>query len=269
MVRCPPHEQALADILASHGVDASTWGDGKSKTIASLHRELKEGSSTLRIDEKKRLARWVEPVFVQISYNGKVLVERTKIFPNGSQRKHSTVLAEKKWLDDATTFDAAMRGMREELGVHITKETEGLVHSPLEDICFVEHMDSASYPGIPAVYDTTFMRFNIQSGSMAERAFRNCGLPACKPFETVEQKEEGNLRLCWEWIEFHEALHSGVRGMVPPRDVDVKANGRPLWTAHCAHNIAAGYSTDSLQSSKLKHLQVHDVSPSTRTTETL
>lgn len=38
---------------------------------------------------------------------------------------------------------------------------------------------------------------------------------------------------------------------------------------HCAHNIAAGYSTDSLQSSKLKHLQVHDVSPSTRTTETL
>lgn len=24
------------------------------------------------------------------------------------------------------------------------------------------------------------------------------GLPACKPFETVEQKEEGNLRLCWE-----------------------------------------------------------------------
>ena len=32
-----------------------------------------------------------------------------------------------QWLDDATTFDAAMRGMREELGVHITKETEGLV----------------------------------------------------------------------------------------------------------------------------------------------
>ena len=34
-----------------------TWGDGKSKTIASLHRELKEGSSTLRIDEKKHLGR--------------------------------------------------------------------------------------------------------------------------------------------------------------------------------------------------------------------
>lgn len=49
--------------------------------------------------------RWVEPVFVQISYNGKVLVERTKIFPNGSQRKHSTVLAEKKARGKCVDFD--------------------------------------------------------------------------------------------------------------------------------------------------------------------
>ena len=40
--------------------------------------------------------RLVEPVFVQITYNGKVLVEKNKIFPHGSQRPHSTVLAEKK-----------------------------------------------------------------------------------------------------------------------------------------------------------------------------
>ena len=38
----------------------------------------------------------MEPVFVQITYNGKVLVERMKVFPNGSQRVHATVLAEKK-----------------------------------------------------------------------------------------------------------------------------------------------------------------------------
>jgi hypothetical protein len=43
-----------------------------------------------------RSIRWVEPVFVQITYNGKVLVERMKVFPNGSQRVHATVLAEKK-----------------------------------------------------------------------------------------------------------------------------------------------------------------------------
>ena len=49
--------------------------------------------------------RWVEPVFVQISYNGKVLVERTKIFPNGSQRKHTTVLAEKKAHGKCVDFD--------------------------------------------------------------------------------------------------------------------------------------------------------------------
>lgn len=228
VVRCPPNEQALADLLEHHEVDTSSWGDGKAKPVASLLRELKEGSCSLRIDQAKKLLRWVEPVFVQITYNGKVLVERMKVFPNGSQRVHATVLAEKKWRDDATTVDAAIRGMREELSVEISKETEGLVHSPLENICFVESMDSASYPGVAAIYDTTFMRFNIQPGSMAERAFRDCGLPACKPFETVEQKVEGPLRLCWEWLEFHEALRSGVRGMVPPRDVEKKVGGKPF-----------------------------------------
>ena len=63
---------------------------------------------------------------MQITYNGKVLVEKNKIFPKGSQRPHSTVLAEKKWPDDATLLHAALRGMREELKVEVTAETEGL-----------------------------------------------------------------------------------------------------------------------------------------------
>lgn len=46
------------------------------------------------------------------------------IWPARNSKRNSS---RAQWLDDATTFDAAMRGMREELGVHITKETEGLV----------------------------------------------------------------------------------------------------------------------------------------------
>jgi len=49
-----PAKMLIADFTWK---PSRTWGDGKSKTIASLHRELKEGSSTLRIDEKKHLGR--------------------------------------------------------------------------------------------------------------------------------------------------------------------------------------------------------------------
>ncbi|CAE7463295.1 unnamed protein product [Symbiodinium pilosum] len=114
------------------------------------------------------------------------------------RKEHCSVLAEKKALSDETAMHAAIRGIREELRVDISADTEGLVHSPLEDISFAEEMDSASYPGLPAIYETTQIRLNVQSGSSAERAFTHCGLPACKPFETVEMKLEGELRLGWE-----------------------------------------------------------------------
>lgn len=39
------------------------------------------------------------------------------------------LMSDAQWRDDATTVDAAIRGMREELRVEISKETEGLVRS--------------------------------------------------------------------------------------------------------------------------------------------
>ncbi|CAJ1457023.1 unnamed protein product [Effrenium voratum] len=128
--------------------------------------------------------------------------------------------------DDDTIVDAAFRGIREELHVDVSLSTEGLVHSALEDISYVEEMDSASYPGIPAIYATTHVRFNVQTGSMAETAFCHCGLPACRPFETLEWKLEGPLRLSWEWIEYHDALRSGIKGMQPPENIVLTKCGK-------------------------------------------
>ncbi|CAJ1417854.1 unnamed protein product, partial [Effrenium voratum] len=92
----PSSEKALQDLLESHGVDTSFWGNGRAKGLSSLMRELREGSCTLRLDNRKNLYRCVEPVFVSITYCGKVLVERSKIFPNGTARNERAVLAEKK-----------------------------------------------------------------------------------------------------------------------------------------------------------------------------
>lgn len=217
VMKCPNSEQALCDLLQSFGIDTSAWGDQHAKPLVSLLRELREGSCSLRVANRKRIYRLVEPVFVQITYCGKVLVERMKIFPNGMRREHRSVLAEKKALSDQSALHAAIRGIREELHVDIGEGTEGLVHSPQEDTSFIEELDSASYPGLPAVYETSHIRLNVQSGSSAERAFTHCGLPACKPFETVVMKLEGELRLGWEWVEFHEALRSKIKGMEVPQ----------------------------------------------------
>mmetsp|Transcript_28316 Transcript_28316/g.58389 ORF Transcript_28316/g.58389 Transcript_28316/m.58389 type:complete len:272 (+) Transcript_28316:32-847(+) len=219
VMKCPSSEQALCDLLKNFGIDTSAWGDQHAKPVVSLLRELREGSCSLRVANRKRIYRLVEPVFVQITYCGKVLVERMKIFPNGMRREHRSVLAEKKALSDHSALHAAIRGIREELHVDVGEGTEGLVHSPQEDVSFIEELDSASYPGLPAVYETSHIRLNVQSGSSAERAFTHCGLPACKPFETVEMKLEGELRLGWEWVEFHEALRSKIKGMEVPQQI--------------------------------------------------
>lgn len=84
---------ALTDALLATFSQALPSQGGLQGSLASM---FSAEPSAFPFSRSPPHLRWVEPVFVQISYNGKVLVERTKIFPNGSQRKHSTVLAEKK-----------------------------------------------------------------------------------------------------------------------------------------------------------------------------
>lgn len=224
---CPRNELELQALLQRSGVDTRYFGQGQAKPLITLFRELREGSCRLERDRQtKQVYRCVEPVFVQLTYNGKVLVERVQGLPNGNRRVRNSVLAEKREPDDASPLDAAFRGIVEELHVEVSLSTEGLVYSPHDDLSFVERMDSSSYPGIPAIYATHFVRLNIMSGSDAERAFTSCGLPACRPFETEEGKFEGILTHFWEWTEFHEALHAGVKGMPPrPTEVDAKPGG--------------------------------------------
>eukprot|EP00913_Durusdinium_trenchii_P014231 g13354.t1 len=237
VVRCPPDEQALTDLLFSYGVDTSSWGDGKAKPAASLLRELKEGSCSLRVEKKKRgpqrrPLKWVEPIFVQITYNGKVLVERTKIFPNGSERQHATVLAEKKWPDDASSVDAALRGMREELHVDVTKDTEGLVHSPQEDICFVERIDSASL-SILLVTAFSFLNFlslpdarahSLLSAVLLKRRAAISGDPHSDPaFHGMNDEER---------IALLKAAEEALQAPLPVVQAD-QGHEHAAWDAQC------------------------------------
>eukprot|EP00933_Yihiella_yeosuensis_P026454 TRINITY_DN20523_c0_g1_i2.p1 TRINITY_DN20523_c0_g1~~TRINITY_DN20523_c0_g1_i2.p1 ORF type:complete len:312 (+),score=43.36 TRINITY_DN20523_c0_g1_i2:102-938(+) len=210
-------EDELRAILESKGVDTLRFGLGKSKPLSSLLHEIKEGSCQIAIDEKtQKLCRVVEPVFVQLLYCDKVLVEDAHILPNGNRRERNTVLAEKKEPQDASILDAALRGIEEELGMVIKLSNSGLEHDPDSIETFIEKKDSASYPGIPCIYKTHHVCLRIAAGSPAEKLFSSCGLPACTPFETTETKPQGTLTSFWKWMGVTEALDSGTKGMRPP-----------------------------------------------------
>ncbi|CAE8638897.1 unnamed protein product [Polarella glacialis] len=93
MIPCPASEEALKSFLELSGVDTSQFGIGKAKPLISLLAELREGSCRLEYDRKtKKVCRCVEPVYVQVCYDGKLLVEREHILPNGNQRQRNPFL---------------------------------------------------------------------------------------------------------------------------------------------------------------------------------
>jgi len=213
-VPCPKTEDALCTLLKGHSIDIALYGQGKAKPIGTLLRELKEGSCRLEVDRKTgHLLRSVEPVFVQLMYQGKVLVEKAQILANGNRRERNMLLAEKVEPCDANSMAAALRGIREELQVEVYEGLKGLVRVVGEDDTFVEQMESASYPGITAAYTTHRVKLEIQLESEAEGLFKSCGLPDCRPFETDEDKLEGGTQhMFWEWMTLDEAAASGVKG---------------------------------------------------------
>ena len=145
-LRTPPTEDVLVELLQDHGVDIFSLGQGKAKPVISLLRELRESSSTLQLDRKiGRLCRHAEPVFVQLTYNGKVLVELAQVLPNGKRRQVGAVLAEKREPTDTTPLDTALRGIREELNVDVDHGTEGLVHNAATDVQYIEEYNSKSH----------------------------------------------------------------------------------------------------------------------------
>lgn len=195
------------------GIDTSQFGVGESKPVSALAREINEGSCRLEVERSSgRVLRYVEPIFVQLRYGDKVLIERGRLQPTGKRRESRSLLSEKREPSDRGPFEAAIRGIREKLHVEVHKRLEGFVHEMVEDVTFTDKRDSASYPGIPAIYQTHYVHLLVKERSVAESAFKECGLPDCSDFETEETKKAGVVKLNWQWINIQEARMSGVKG---------------------------------------------------------
>jgi ADP-ribose pyrophosphatase YjhB (NUDIX family) len=160
---------ALQSWLTQNGIDSSFWGTGNTKSITHLWHEIHEGEVNLQEDPPLRV---VNVVQVIIRQGDRILLEAEQEFGDGQRRFRNQPPSE-KIKPEETYIDAALRCLREELGLEeqqITLVTAS--HKVLQTFA-----QSFSYPGLPSQYtfhtveaavsglpDTDFWRENRAPG---------------------------------------------------------------------------------------------------------
>lgn len=142
----------LKTQLENAGVDISSWGTGKAKTLEHLQKEIEEGETVLTTNESGELIRLLTVASADIIYTSKdgkqyQLKEEKQIFKDGRERQRNFehAISEKIKLKEDPEM-AIARGIKEELGIESVidlikiEDTKNLVESP-------------SYPGLKTEYN--------------------------------------------------------------------------------------------------------------------
>lgn len=142
-------QEILKGLLEDCGIDITSWGVGKAKTVNDLFGEIVEGESHLRIDDDG-LHRIIEVAKLHISQalyaERGCLVEVSESLPDGrviSRNEYPSETLKK----GETSQQAVMRGIWEELqvgkdGIYSVEMTPPVVES----------RPSKSYPGFSCKY---------------------------------------------------------------------------------------------------------------------
>lgn len=180
-------ENTLSQWLSERGIDTSQYGSAEgSKTVGNLLQEVRQGESCLVTTKEGTPLRRVAIVSVNITNDsGKSLFEAKQILPGGRVRERNLLLSE-KMLPDEDPFDAAIRGIREELGsilpdnpvINIIKDTYSMS---------TEQHASTSYPGLCTEYVCHKVAATVDA------------LPQHENFVTEEARPDGVLLSSWEW----------------------------------------------------------------------
>lgn len=176
----PATESDLADILTRHGIDHQQWGHGAAKTLSQLFEEIKTRESRLVAPEDGSvLGRMLGVAAVSITTNVTGtplrLIEERQVFRNGEERQRqlATSLSE-KIIDDEAPEAAAIRGIKEELGVAYG----GLLTRSDEKLIVRE--SSESYPGLLSIY-----RAHTFAATFSEQEYRSDGYVEVQPDKTT------------------------------------------------------------------------------------
>eukprot|EP00928_Gymnodinium_smaydae_P007413 TRINITY_DN12666_c0_g1_i2.p1 TRINITY_DN12666_c0_g1~~TRINITY_DN12666_c0_g1_i2.p1 ORF type:complete len:352 (-),score=77.73 TRINITY_DN12666_c0_g1_i2:143-1129(-) len=198
-----------------------SWGSGKAKSVQHLFKELQEGSSELlRNRATGVITRVVEPVFVEICFGGKVLVEQRQWLNDGISdgqcRERNLLLAEKRNPSDADIEATAKRGLAEELNIVASNDGEwplGVVYKAQDYQRFEKASMSDSFPGLQCNYIYHHLRIDFVAPTDGTQPdfFASCGLPDCKDFHTEEPSHKGTMKHLWSWVDAETARQT-VRG---------------------------------------------------------
>lgn len=118
-----PSSATVRDLLESHGVDTSEYGQGAAKTVEHLADEVAKGETELVVDEQGRISRRIAIAAINVLTTDArgdywELYEKSQEFTDGRRRTRNLPqsLSEKTIPGESPT-DATERALTEELGV--------------------------------------------------------------------------------------------------------------------------------------------------------
>lgn len=171
------HKDRLRDDLARHGLDLSTWGVGEAKTVEHLFAELRDQECSLVV-RGGRLVREVDVAHVLVLHGGRVLTEAFQEFRDGRRRRRDIGVAEKRRASESAEA-AAVRGLREELGIEVSAADLVLLRRERAEI------GSPSYPGLHSEVRTTHFCVRLSAAA----------------FRESYTEEQPDKRTVWHWQE--------------------------------------------------------------------
>ncbi len=143
----------LEIVLNPADIPYETWGNSSTKTLQHLFDEITSGESVLVPDEKHAIKRQVNVVGIDVFYETPAgdrlkLEESKQVFKNGMARVRTLPCSvSEKMNESEKPYDAAVRGLREELSLNGE-------FSLSYDGQSVESAVSPSYPGLHSEYVT-------------------------------------------------------------------------------------------------------------------
>jgi ADP-ribose pyrophosphatase YjhB (NUDIX family) len=130
--------------LEERGIDTRSWRPPGAKQVGELWREIAEGEATIQDTPPLRLVNVVQLIIRRGDF---ILVEAEQELGNGGKRWRNRPPSEKMKAGESVT-DAALRCLREELGVDMERVTLlGDTLTQSEQVA-----ESPSYPGLPTQY---------------------------------------------------------------------------------------------------------------------
>lgn len=184
----------LRNDLTRHGLDLSTWGVGEAKTVAHLLSELRDQECSLVLRDG-RLVREVAVAHVLVLHGGRVLIEDYQEFRDGRRRRRRHLGVAEKRRGTESADAAAVRGLREELGIEARATDLVLLGEQREEI------DSPSYPGLRSDILTTHFTVRLATAAVPDSY-------------TEEQPDK---RTVWHWQEPPEWVRALWRDLAERR----------------------------------------------------